>query len=69
MARHEIEVSLPRAEVLHKDAKVRIRANGRLLGTLTLSKGGIGWSAHKQKLERHFTWEEFDRTVREMKRG
>lgn len=65
MANHSVEVALPLAEILNKNAEFIIRSNGQQLGRLTVSRGGIGWFPRKTKQERHFTWEHFDQLVRE----
>ena len=66
MAQHEVRITqLPDVEILHKDLCVSIASNGELLGTLTLSKGGVGWNPNNARLERHFNWEQFANMVRD----
>jgi hypothetical protein len=68
MAEHEIRISqMPEVEILHKDMIVEVRADGEKLGDLTVSQGGIGWIPNGPALERHFSWEQFVRCVREWK--
>jgi hypothetical protein len=41
-----------------------VKAAGNLLGTLTVSRGGLGWYPSKGKQERLLDWEQFDRLIR-----
>lgn len=66
MAKHKILVNLPEAEVQNSDAEFEIRANGRKLGKLTISRGGLGWKSHKRKRkEIHLPWERFDQCMKD----
>jgi hypothetical protein len=64
MAEHIVNVDLPAVEVNKKDLIVNVRADDRKLGTLTVSRGGIGWYSFRDQQERHFSWEQFDRLVK-----
>lgn len=64
MPQHTINVEVPKVEVLNTDIHVKVKANNRRLGQLTISRGGIGWFSRKSPVERHVTWEQFDRWMR-----
>jgi hypothetical protein len=59
---------MPELEIVHKDLKITVssRASGKL-GDLTISRGGLGWFPSGPSNERHFTWEQFARYVKEWK--
>jgi hypothetical protein len=64
MAQHSVRIrQVPEVEILHKDLVVAVDSDGELLGTLTLSKGGVGWIPSNGRQERHFNWEQFARMV------
>jgi hypothetical protein len=66
MAQHSVEIDkFPQVEILHNDIVITIRSNKGRLGQLTISKGGIGWFPKWAQQERHFSWEAFDRLVKE----
>jgi len=64
MAEHRVDIDLPPVEVSHKDLVVRVFADEETLGHLTVSRGGVGWYSTRDKQERHFSWEQFDRFVK-----
>lgn len=66
MPEHRLRITqAPEFEILHRDLVIDVDADEELLGHLTVSKGGIGWFPRGAEYERHFTWEQFDRLVRE----
>ena len=66
MAQHEVRITqFPEVDILHKDLSLTVTSDGETLGTLTVSKGGIGWNPNNARLERHFNWEQFARMVRD----
>jgi hypothetical protein len=68
MAEHKIQIKqLPEVVILNKDLVVEISSDDEKLGDLTISRGGLGWIPRGPSDERHFTWEQFARYVREWK--
>ena len=65
MARHNISVELPEAQIKNRDAIVTIRGNGRIIGTLTISRGNIEWYSKRWKKPRRLSWSQFDRRMQE----
>jgi hypothetical protein len=49
--------------ILKKDLSITIDSDGVVLGTLTISQGGIGWFPSGPSNERHLVWEAFDRAA------
>jgi hypothetical protein len=70
MAEHMVKVKLPsRVEVLSKDLEVEVRSNGRLVGTLKISKGSLDWRDAADQYSRVLRWQKFaDIAVREGKK-
>jgi hypothetical protein len=68
MAEHEVTIrQMPEVELLNKDLQISIKADGAAFGTLTISKGGLGWVPSGPSGERHFNWEQFARYVKDWK--
>jgi hypothetical protein len=68
MAEHKVQVSqLPEVEIVNKDLRVSVFSNDEKLGELTISRGGLGWYPRGPSDERHFSWEQFARYVRDWK--
>jgi hypothetical protein len=65
LAKHTISVGLPEAEVVNKDAVIKVRADGRLVGTITISRGNIEWYSNHWKKPTRLTWTQFDRIMHE----
>jgi hypothetical protein len=65
LAKHTISLELPQAEVVNSDAVVTIRADGGVLGRITVSRGNIEWYSCHWKQPTKLTWEEFDRVMHE----
>jgi hypothetical protein len=67
--KHKIRIGqMPELEIVHKDLVITVRSQSSgKLGDLTISRGGIGWFPSGPSNERHFTWEQFARCVREWK--
>jgi hypothetical protein len=67
MATHAIEMTLPRAiKVKNTDVVFVVRENGKVIGTVRMSKGGLEYTpAHKQgKGTIRLSWLAFDRFIR-----
>ena len=68
MAVHDVEMSIPTTKVvLHADVVFEIRSDDEKLGELRVSKGSIDWYPTNAKIPVKLTWEQFDRTMRELR--
>jgi hypothetical protein len=70
MAVHSITLKIEKGiEVVNTDISFKIKKDGSLLGTLTLSKGSIDWRPTKKhmggKHETQMSWSAFDKLMRE----
>lgn len=59
MPTHRIAITQPARTVVNSDMSVAIYADGKLLGTLKLSKGGADWTAPNARNARKSSWERF----------
>ena len=68
-AEHIIRIGqMPELEIVHKDLTITVSSASKgKIGDLTISRGGIGWFPSGPSIERHFSWEQFARCVREWK--
>lgn len=69
MAEHSISVKFGQPiEIVNRDLKITVRADGEVFGTLTISKGTIDWRPKKKWIgrEKHsrLAWDQFDRVMR-----
>jgi hypothetical protein len=69
MAQHEIcAVFQTPVEIFNRDLQVRVKRNGNVFGTLTLSKGSIDWRPKKKhiggKNQVRLKWSQFDKKMR-----
>lgn len=65
MAEHNVYVELPTLEVGKVDAIFKIFQDGKVLGRIELSKGGIDWYPTNAKVPLTLGWEHFDKMFKE----
>jgi hypothetical protein len=66
MPKHDVEMSIPTSKVvLHADVVFEVHSDGRRLGELRVSQGGIDWRPGNAKIPAKLTWERFDRIMEE----
>lgn len=70
MSEHQVTANFQgNIEIANTDLKVVVKKNGRVFGTLTLSKGSIDWRPKKKwvggKNEVSLSWTKFDEKMRE----
>jgi hypothetical protein len=71
MAEHYLEFNIPQwVEIHSKDLFVKVYSDGKLFGTLKVSKGSIDWSPAKstRKKPHVIFWHEFDQFARHKRR-
>jgi hypothetical protein len=60
MASHEIEMYLPKTQVVKTDVEFVIRENNKILGRLFISKGNIEWVPNNHRTTKYsHKWSEF----------
>ena len=60
MPRHSVTVDLPPRPIARSDAKFHVKANGRKLGTLAVSKGAVVWFPFNSPYGCKLGWEKFN---------
>jgi hypothetical protein len=63
MAIHKVKVQLPLHEIGKADALFIVRSNGKKVGEMTISKGGVQWYSHKARKPLNLTWKQFDQAM------
>jgi hypothetical protein len=68
MAKHEVGLEIAQMTSLGRvDIKIPVRANGRYVGSLNISKGGIDWVVGRTAKYGRYSlrWEAFDALMQE----
>lgn len=61
MAQHEVRFTIPERKLGKSDIEFRVRRNGKLLGTLGISKGALVWIRASKKSGYRLAWRELDK--------
>lgn len=64
MAKHSVEATINIPTLSKSASEFVIKADGQVLGTLSLSKGGIEYRPAKHKNPVKLNWESFDELLR-----
>ncbi len=56
MATHDIKFSIPEKDLGNVDISFSIKEDGKQLGKLDVSKGGIDWYPKNAKVAKSFSW-------------
>ncbi len=64
MAKHNVYVTLPNAELGKSDAVFTIYQDDKKLGTITISKGSIEWYPNRAKQPYSLSWTQFDKMIK-----
>jgi hypothetical protein len=66
MAKHKVELALPKAaDIASSDASIVVSADGRKIGELGLSRGGVTWWPRGAKRAIDLTWEQFAKHMKD----
>jgi hypothetical protein len=65
MARHDVQFEVPTRPLGKADVVFRVREDGELLGTLTVSNGSIVWFPKNRRSGHKMGWAKFDRIMAE----
>ncbi len=66
MAKHNVYVTLPNAELMNADAVISVFQDEKKFGTITISKGSIEWYPSNAKQPYKMSWTKFDKMIKEM---
>ena len=64
-SKHQVTAALQNWELAKRESAVtfEVRRKGRMLGTLTVGRGSIAWTAANGKLPYSFSWKQFAERV------
>ena len=65
MAKHTVTVEMPKRQVSRTDVKFRVKADGKVLGTLTVSKGAVVWFPFGTKYGHKMGWKKFNEFMKD----
>lgn len=54
---HEVEITLPRKALINADATIVVKSDGKKLGEMQLSKGGLDWKSARRRGVKSIAWE------------
>jgi hypothetical protein len=58
---HKVAVTLPSRELGHSDVSFAVDKDGKLFGTLRVSKGGVDWTPSQKQTSITKTWAELEK--------
>ena len=64
MAKHNVYLNLPWAELGKADTIITIDEDGKRLGTITISKGAFEWYPSNANQPYKLGWKTFDRMIK-----
>jgi hypothetical protein len=65
MARHDVLFTIPPRKLGKADATFRVKSDGQVMGTLTVSNGSIVWFPRGRTYGLKMGWARFDEMMRE----
>jgi hypothetical protein len=69
MAKHEVGLDVNRlVTVKNVDVEIPVKADGKALGRLRISRGGVDWTPGRHQRPRTMTWEKFAAIMEEQGR-
>ena len=66
MAKHNVHFEVPRRALGKADVVFRVREDGKLFGTLTVSNGSLVWFPKGTTYGCKMGWSKFDRLMQEL---
>lgn len=65
MAKHDVSFDVPRRQLGKSDINFLVRADGEVLGKLSISNGSIVWFPKLSRKGRKISWKKFDELMQE----
>lgn len=62
---HQVRFSIPERELGNADIEFRIKKNGKVLGTLRISKGALVWFTKDTSYGHKLSWTDLDTFMKE----
>lgn len=66
MSGHKVTVEVPKRQIARADVKFQVKSNGRMLGTLTVSKGSVVWFPYGTSYGCKMGWKKFNATMKDV---
>jgi len=63
MSRHAVTVDVPRRPLARADITFRVKADGKVFGTLAVSNGSVVWFPRNSTYGRKMGWKKFDQMM------
>ena len=64
MAKHTVTLEVPKRRISRADHKYQVKADGKVLGTLAVSKGAVVWFPSGTKYGYKMGWAKFDKCMK-----
>jgi hypothetical protein len=66
MAKHEVGLDVNRlVTVGNVDVEIPVKADGKALGRLRISKGGVDWTPARKQKPYRMSWEQFSKLMQD----
>ncbi|MBW2291642.1 MAG: hypothetical protein JRG94_04955 [Deltaproteobacteria bacterium] len=65
MAKHDVSFEIPQRPLGKADVEFRVRADGKMMGTLTVSNGSIVWFPRGTSYGWKMGWKRFNQVMKE----
>ena len=65
MTQHTVTLEVPKRQISRADVKFQVKADEKVLGTLTVSKGAVVWFPYKTKYGYKMGWKKFDKIMKD----
>jgi hypothetical protein len=66
---HDVRFSIPERKLGTADIEFKVKKQGRLFGTLRISKGSIVWLPKDTSIGHKIGWKKFDEIMKNQKRS
>ena len=65
MAKHTVTLEVPKRKISRADHKFQVKADGKVLGTLAVSKGAVVWFPSGTKYGYKMGWAKFHKFMKD----
>lgn len=65
MAKHDVSFEVPQRPLGKADVEFKVRADGKMMGTLTVSNGSIVWFPRGTSYGLKMRWSRFDQIMQD----
>ena len=58
---HDVRFTVTERDLENSPVEFRVKRNGKVVGTLHISRGGLTWYSRKKQIGTNMNWGNFDR--------